>query len=112
MYSTCKLVKLLQLYNSTIYASKQELEFTDALDSNYQLHMHPNNNIGIEEYFHFHPALALLAQCNSSAPIPTSKRSIKVFCRSIGTKLMFASVYHPQSNGAVERANGVIFTGI
>ena len=34
------------------------------------------------------------------------------FCRSIGTKLMFASVYHPQSNGAVECANGVIFTGI
>ena len=72
MYSTCKLVKLLQLYNSTICASKQELELTDALDSNY----HPNNNIGIEEYFHFHPALALLAQCNSSAPIPTSKRSL------------------------------------
>ena len=36
----------------------------------------------------------------------------KEFCRSIGTKLMFASVYHPQSNGAVKRANGVIFTGI
>ena len=25
---------------------------------------------------------------------------------------MFASVYHPQSSGAVERTNGVIFTGI
>ena len=36
----------------------------------------------------------------------------KEFCRSIGTKLMFASVYHPQSNGDVERANGVIFTSI
>ena len=36
----------------------------------------------------------------------------KEFCRSIGTKLMFASVYHPQSNGAVECANGVIFTSI
>src|SRR6185437_2308758 len=24
----------------------------------------------------------------------------------------FASVYHPQSNGAVERANGIIFAGI
>ena len=34
------------------------------------------------------------------------------FCRSIGTKLMFASVSRPQSNGAVERANGVIFTTI
>ena len=30
----------------------------------------------------------------------------------MGTKLCFASVYHPQSNGAIERANGVIFTGI
>ena len=30
----------------------------------------------------------------------------------MGTKLCFASVYHPQSNGAVERANGIIFAGI
>ena len=30
----------------------------------------------------------------------------------MGTKLCFASVYHPQSNRAVERANGVIFAGI
>ena len=30
----------------------------------------------------------------------------------MGTKLCFASVYHPQSNGAVERANGIIFSGI
>jgi hypothetical protein len=34
------------------------------------------------------------------------------FCFSIGTKLAFASVYHPQSNGVVERANGKIFTTI
>jgi len=27
-------------------------------------------------------------------------------------KLCFASVYHPQSNGAVERANSIIFAGI
>ena len=30
----------------------------------------------------------------------------------MGTKLCFALVYHPQSNGAVERANGIIFSGI
>ena len=34
------------------------------------------------------------------------------FYLSIGTKVMFASVYHPQSNGAVERANGLIFNAI
>jgi hypothetical protein len=33
-------------------------------------------------------------------------------CFSIGTKLAFASVYHPQSNGVVERANGKIFTAV
>jgi hypothetical protein len=34
------------------------------------------------------------------------------FCFSISTKPVFASVYHPQSNGVVERANGKIFTTI
>jgi transposase InsO family protein len=34
------------------------------------------------------------------------------FCFSISTKLAFASVYHPQSNGVVERANDKIFTTI
>jgi hypothetical protein len=34
------------------------------------------------------------------------------FCFSIGTKPIFASVYHPQSNGVVEHANGKIFTAI
>jgi IS30 family transposase len=36
----------------------------------------------------------------------------KEFCAYLGTKLSFASDYHPQSNGAVEMANGVIFAGI
>jgi ribonuclease HI len=39
-------------------------------------------------------------------------QDFKDFCFSIGTKLAFASVYHPQSNGVVERANGKIFTAI
>jgi hypothetical protein len=34
------------------------------------------------------------------------------FCFSIGTKPVFASVYHPQSNDVVERANGKIFIAI
>jgi transposase InsO family protein len=36
----------------------------------------------------------------------------KEFYHSIGTKIMFASIYHPQSNEAVERANGLIFSSI
>jgi transposase InsO family protein len=39
-------------------------------------------------------------------------QDFKEYCRSIGTKLCFASVYHPQSNDAVERANGKIFSAI
>lgn len=31
---------------------------------------------------------------------------------SIGTRAVFASVYHPQSNGVVEYTNGKIFTDI
>jgi hypothetical protein len=34
------------------------------------------------------------------------------FCSSIGTKAVFTSVYHPQSNGVVERANGKISSAI
>ena len=34
------------------------------------------------------------------------------FCKSIETSLAFASVYHPESNGAVERANRVVFSAI
>jgi hypothetical protein len=38
--------------------------------------------------------------------------TFKIFCDQIGTKIHFASVRHPQSNGLVERANGIIITGI
>jgi IS30 family transposase len=33
----------------------------------------------------------------------------KDFCHQVRTKVAFASVYHPQSKGAVERANALIF---
>jgi hypothetical protein len=36
----------------------------------------------------------------------------KDFCQQIRTKDAFTSVYHPQSNGAVERANSLIFKAI
>jgi transposase InsO family protein len=39
-------------------------------------------------------------------------QDLRKFCSSIGTKAVFASVYHPQSNGVVERANGKIFSAI
>jgi transposase InsO family protein len=39
-------------------------------------------------------------------------QDFKDLCFSNGTKLAFASVYHPQSNGVVERANGKIFTTV
>ena len=38
--------------------------------------------------------------------------NFKEFYKNIGTKVAFASVYHPESNGAVERANRVIFLAI
>jgi ribonuclease HI len=38
--------------------------------------------------------------------------AFKEFCEQIGTKIHFASVWHPESNGLVERANGIIMTGI
>jgi hypothetical protein len=38
--------------------------------------------------------------------------AFKEFCDQIGTKIHFASVRHPESNGLVERANGIIMTGI
>jgi hypothetical protein len=36
----------------------------------------------------------------------------KEFCYQIGTKVAFASVYHPQSNFVVERVNSQIFEAI
>jgi transposase InsO family protein len=38
--------------------------------------------------------------------------AFKEFCDQIGTKIHFASVRHSASNGLVERANGIIMTGI
>jgi hypothetical protein len=39
-------------------------------------------------------------------------KTFKDFCDQIGTKIYFASVRHPESNGLVERANDIIMTGI
>jgi transposase InsO family protein len=39
-------------------------------------------------------------------------KTFKAFCDQISTKIHFASVRHPESNGLVERANGIIKTGI
>jgi hypothetical protein len=36
----------------------------------------------------------------------------KEFYQSIGTKIAFASVYHPESNGVAERANRIVFSAI
>jgi hypothetical protein len=36
----------------------------------------------------------------------------KDFCQWIGMKVAFATIYHPQSNDAVERANSLIFEAI
>jgi hypothetical protein len=38
--------------------------------------------------------------------------AFKDFCDQIGTEIHFASVRHPESNGLVERANGIITTWI
>jgi hypothetical protein len=38
--------------------------------------------------------------------------TFKEYCKSLGTQEKFSSVYHPQSNRVVERANGLIFSGI
>jgi hypothetical protein len=38
--------------------------------------------------------------------------TFRTFCDQIGTKIHFASVRHPKSNGLVERANGITITEI
>jgi transposase InsO family protein len=38
--------------------------------------------------------------------------TFKEYCKSLGTHAKFSLVYHPQSNRAVERANGLIFSKI
>ena len=37
---------------------------------------------------------------------------VKLWCKNMGIKLDYASVYHPQTNGQFERANGLIMRGI
>ena len=37
---------------------------------------------------------------------------VKTWCGKMGIKLDYASVYHPQTNGQVECANGLIMSGI
>ena len=37
---------------------------------------------------------------------------VKTWCGKMGIKLDYAFVYHPQTNGQVERANGLIMSGI
>jgi transposase InsO family protein len=39
-------------------------------------------------------------------------KTFKDFCDQIGTKIHFSSVRHPESNGLVERANGIVMTRI
>jgi transposase InsO family protein len=41
-----------------------------------------------------------------------TSKEFKSYCKSIGIKLNFASVAHPQTNGQVEKANGLICSGI
>ena len=41
-----------------------------------------------------------------------SADEVKLWCKNMGIKLDYASVYHPQTNGQVECANGLIMSGI
>ena len=37
---------------------------------------------------------------------------VKTWCATLGIKLDYACIYHPQTNGQVDRANGLIMSGI
>jgi hypothetical protein len=52
--------------------------------------------------------------CRYGVPreITIDNAMFKGFCHQIGAKVVFTSVYHPQSNGAVDRANALIFEAI
>jgi IS30 family transposase len=41
-----------------------------------------------------------------------TSKEFKSYCESMGIKLKFASVAHPKTNGQVEKANGLICSGI
>ncbi|KAK1628948.1 hypothetical protein QYE76_003263 [Lolium multiflorum] len=41
-----------------------------------------------------------------------TSKEFKAYCAEVGIKLSFASVAHPQTNGQVEKANGIICNGI
>ncbi|KAK1694343.1 hypothetical protein QYE76_011040 [Lolium multiflorum] len=41
-----------------------------------------------------------------------TSKEFKAYCAEVGIKLHFASLGHPQTNGQVEKANGVICNGI
>jgi transposase InsO family protein len=41
-----------------------------------------------------------------------TSKEFKKYCESMGIKLNFASIAHPQTNGQVEKANGLICSGI
>jgi transposase InsO family protein len=41
-----------------------------------------------------------------------NSKEFKAYCDEVGIKLHFASVAHPQTNGQVEKTNGIIYNGI
>jgi IS30 family transposase len=41
-----------------------------------------------------------------------TSKEFKNYCESMGIKINFSSVAHPQTNGQVEKANGLICSGI